>query len=177
MHEQAQPDGKDVGAAHGREWAGGEAMLKVTRHGEVLVSGRPTTRRCARSFGAFPAVMTPTSRFWLRGLRMPGVIVLAMIVLSLFPVEGELDTLGELVARGVVLLCINAFGWFCFQSARAWGRRIVDQGDVQRYPWYGRVLTGLAVWLAIGLTVGAVVLLLLNVSYLLQLALAFRQDP
>ena len=108
---------------------------------------------------------------------MPGVIGVPMIVLSLFPVEGEPDTLGELVAHGVVLLCTNAFVWFGFQSVCAWGRRIVDEGDVQRYPWYGRILTGVAVWLSIGLTVFAIILLLLNVGYLLQLALAFRQGP
>ena len=95
-----------------------------------------------------------------------------MIVLSLFPVEGEPDTLGELVALGVVLLCTDAVVWFGFQSARAWGRRIVDKGDVQRHPWYGRIFTGLAIWLAVGLSVGAVVLLLLDVGYLIQIALA-----
>ena len=108
---------------------------------------------------------------------MPGVIGVPMIVLSLFPVEGEPDTLGELVAHGVVLLCTNAFVWFGFQSARAWGRRIVDEGEVQRHPLYGRVFTGLAVWQAVGLTVFPIILLLLNVGYLLQLALAFRQGP
>ena len=119
--------------------------------------------------------MSPTTRFWLRGLWPVLALGVVMVVVAVFPIEGEPDTPGEFASRGAVLLWVNAFIWYCFQLARARGREIADDPDLQRTPWARRIVTAVAVWMAIGLAIFAIFLLLMNADYLLRLVLAFRR--